>query len=126
MVGVELRATWSQTKRANGEIVQKRVSDTVQLWKSGKFMELSLRCRSLNIYCFSKIWFRTHSVDLREMDINKITSSAKSWLYADMLLKPDEVVHRPVCSGGLFLFHVKCKAFAGLTRSFLETACISQ
>ena len=127
MVGVELRASWSQTKRANGDIVQKRVSDTVQRWKSGKFMELTLRSWSLNIFCFSKIWFRTHSVDLREMDVNKITSSAKSWLYADMLLKPEEIVlHRSVSSGGLALLHVKCKALAGLIRSFLETACMPQ
>ena len=95
MVGVELRATWTQTKKANGEIVQQRVADTVKLWKTGKFMHLSLRSWSMNIYCFSKIWFRTHSVDLRETDVRKITSSAKSWLYADMLMKPEEnVLHR--------------------------------
>ena len=125
MVGVELRATWTQTRKANGEIVQKRVSDTVKLWKTGDFMHLSLRSWSLNIYCFSKIWFRTHSVDLREMDISKITSSAKSWLYADMLLKPEEIVlHRPVSAGGLALLHVKMKALSGLIRCFLETACM--
>ena len=125
MVGVELRATWAQTRKANGDIVQQRVSDTVKRWKTGKFMQLSLRSRSMNIYCFSKIWFRTHSVDLRELDINKITSSAKSWLYADMLLKPEEIVlHRPVQSGGLNLLHVRCKALAGLIRTFLETACM--
>ena len=125
MVGVELRATWAQTRKANGDIVQQRVADTVKLWKTGKFMHLSLRSWSLNIYCFSKIWFRTHSVDLRESDFSKITSSAKSWLYADMLLKPEEtVLHRPVSSGGLALLHVKSKALAGLIRCFLETACI--
>ena len=125
MVGVELRATWTQTRKANGEIVQKRVNDTVKLWKTGKFMHLSLRSWSLNIYCFSKIWFRTHTVDLREMDIAKITSSAKSWLYADMLLKPEEtVLHRPVSAGGLALVHVRMKALSGLIRCFLETACM--
>ena len=125
MVGVELRATWAQTRKANGDIVQQRVSDTVKRWKTGKFMQLSLRSRSMNIYCFSKVWFRTHSVDLRESDISKITSSAKSWLYADMLLKPEEIVlHRPVQSGGLSLHHVKFKALAGLIRTFLETACM--
>lgn len=80
---------------------------------------------SLNIYCFSKIWFRTHSVDLREGDINKITSSAKTWLYGDMLFKPDEIVlHRPTSYGGLSLLNVKMKALAGLIRTFLETACM--
>ena len=127
MVGVELRATWSQTRKANGDIVQKRVADTVRLWKSGKFMNLSLRAFSMNIYCFSKIWFRTHSVDLRELDASKITSNAKSWLYGDMLIKPEELVlYRPTASGGLALLNVKIKALSGLIRSFLETACMPQ
>ena len=125
MVGVELRASWVQTRRANGDIAQQRINDTVRRWKTGKFMELSLRSWSLNMYCFSKVWFRTHSVDLREMDVMKITSMAKSWLYGDMLLKPEEVVlHRPVTAGGLSVLNVRCKALAGLIRSFLETACM--
>ena len=70
MIGVELRATWNQTRRVNGEIVQKRVADTTKLWKTGKHMNLSIRCFSLNVFCFSKIWFRTHTVDLREVDIS--------------------------------------------------------
>ena len=125
MVGVELRATWSQTRKANGDIAQQRVADTVKLWRTGKFMHLSLRSWSLNIYCFSKVFFRTHSVDLRELDYSKITSSAKSWLYADMLIKPEEtVLHRHATVGGLNMFNVKMKALAGLIRTFLETACI--
>ena len=59
------------------------------------------------------------------MVIAKITSTAKSWLYADMLLKPEEtVLHRPVAAGGLALLHVKVKALSGLIRCFLETACM--
>ena len=68
MVGVELRATWTQTRKANGEAVQSRVTNTVNVWKTGKFMPLSMRSWSLNQYCYSKVWFRTHSVDLRAMD----------------------------------------------------------
>ena len=64
-------------------------------------------------------------MDPREADINKITSSAKSWLYGDMLFKPEEIIlHRPMNKGGLSLFHVKMKAQAGLIRTFLETACM--
>ena len=85
-------------------------------------MYLLLRSWSLNMYCFSKIWFKTHSVDLRETDCKQITSLAKSWMYADMLSKPEEnILHRPFASG---LHHVKMKAVAGLIRSFLETACM--
>ena len=124
MVGVELRATWTQTRKANGEAIQARVANTVSLWKTGKFMHFSMRSWSLNQHCYSKVWFRTHSVDLRLGDIKKITSSAKSWMYADMLLKPEEkVMHRPVNSGGLGVLHVHMKALAGLIRTFLETAC---
>ena len=125
MVGVELRATWTQTRKANGDIVQQRVADMIKLWKTGKFMHLSLRSWSLNIYCFSKVFFRTHSVDLRELDYSKITSTAKSWLYADMLIKPEEtVLYRHATVGGLNLLNVKMKALAGLIRTFLETACM--
>ena len=124
MVGVELRATWSQTKKANGDIVQTRVNNTCKMWKTGKFMHLSMRSWSINNYCLSKVWFRTHSVDLRVMDISSITSSVKSWLYADQLIKPEEkVMFRPPTYGGLGVHHVKFKALAGLIRTFLETAC---
>ena len=87
-------------------------------------MELTRRSWSLNHYCLSKIWFRTHSVDLRVMDMNSITSSIKSWLYADQLFKPEEMImYRPPTYGGLGVHNVKWKALAGLIRSFLETAC---
>ena len=29
MVGVELKATWAQTKKVNGDIIQNRVTNTV-------------------------------------------------------------------------------------------------
>ena len=125
MVGVELRATWSKIKRANGDIVQARVTNTCKQWKTGKFMHLSMRSWSINQHCLSKVWFRTHSVDLRVMDVNSITSSVKGWLYADQLIKPEEkVMFRPPTHGGLGMHNVKWKAMAGLIRTFLETACI--
>ena len=123
MIGVDLRSTWTQTRKANGDIAQSRVSGTVRSWKSGKFMSLNQRGWSLNQYCLSKVFFRTHSVDLRQMDITKITSNVKSWLYADQLLKPEELImHRPATYGGLGVINVKMKAMAGLIKSFLETA----
>jgi hypothetical protein len=123
MIGVELRSTWTQTRKANGDTVQSRVENTTRSWKSGKFMPLIQRSWSLNQYCMSKVFFRTHSVDLRVMDITKITSNVKSWLYADQLLKPEEfVMYRPSSYGGLGVINVKMKAMAGLIKSFLETA----
>ena len=78
MVGIELRATWSKTRQANGEIMQDRVSSTINAWKSGKFMELTSRPWSLNSFALSKIWHRCHTMDLRVMDITKISSKVKS------------------------------------------------
>ena len=66
----------------------------------------------------------THSIDMRVLDINKITSLAKQWLYGDLLLKPGEVVlYRSRLSGGLGLHNVKMKALAKLIKTFLETSC---
>ena len=102
MVGVELRATWTQTRKVNGDALQARVTNTTNQWKSGKFMPLTMRSWSMNQYCYAKVWFRTNSVDLRKTDIRKITSYAKSCIYADMLLKPEKMVMvRSVLSGGL-------------------------
>ena len=43
MVGVQLRATWTQTRKANCDIIQQRVTSIINSWKSGKFMPLVLR-----------------------------------------------------------------------------------
>ena len=124
MLGVELRATWIQTRKANCDILQEKVDKTVRQWKSGKFMPLTMRPWSMNSYCLPKIWFRSHCVDLRQLDINKIHSHVKSWVYGDQFLKPEEkVLFRPPSYGGLGVHHAKLKAQAALTRSFLETAC---
>ena len=43
MVGVQLRAIWTQTRKVNGDIIQERVSKTIKPWRAGKFMPLSMR-----------------------------------------------------------------------------------
>ena len=43
MVGVQLKATWIQTKKTNGDIIQDRVTKTINAWKAGKFMPLTMR-----------------------------------------------------------------------------------
>ena len=86
-------------------------------------MHFSLRSWSLNQYCLPRIWFKTHSVDLRVQDVSKISSHVKSWLYQDMLLKPEELImHRHPSLGGLGVHNVQLKAQAALIRTFLETA----
>ena len=86
-------------------------------------MPLSQRPYSINTYALSKIWFRSASVNLREMDFKSINSSIKQWLYADVLLKPEEfVLFRQVDDGGLGLTSVKHKALAMLIRNFIDLA----
>ena len=65
-------------------------------------MSITQRGHSVNTYCLSKLWFKTASVDLRSLDIAKITSQIKSWIYADQLEKPQEMVlYRSRKQGGL-------------------------
>ena len=123
MVGVTLKATWSQTRKVNGDALQQRVENTVRPWKAGKFMPITQRGWSLNSFALSKVWFRTRCVDLRVCDLKKITSACKSWLYQDRFAKPEEhVLHRPHQYGGLGLHSVKYKALAGFITTFLQTA----
>ena len=123
MVGVELKATATQTRKANGDILQSRIKNTIGPWQAGKFMTLTQRPWSLNNYALSKLWYKCNCIDMRAMDISFITSKVKAWLYADQLEKPEEIVlYRPASYGGLGLHHVQLKAQAMLIRSFLETA----
>ena len=80
MIGVVLKATHSQTRKANGDHLVSRVKNIIGAWKGGKFMELSLRSHSVNTYCLSKVWFKSASIDLRVMDSNQILSNIKCTL----------------------------------------------
>ena len=123
MLGVQLKATWTQTRKANGDIIQQRMSNTMNSWKAGKFMPLTMRPWSVNSYALAKVWFRCGSVDLRVGDIAAINSSVKYWLYADLMEKPSEAVMcHPAFHGGLGVTSVKYKAQAILIRSFMETS----
>ena len=123
MVGVTLKASWAKTRKANGDALQLKVKNTVNPWKAGKFLPITQRGWSLNAYALSKVWFRAKSVDLRVCDLNSISSSCKSWLYQDMLIKPEEMLlHRPPSYGGLGLHPIKQKALAGFISTFMQTA----
>ena len=123
MVGVQLTATWSSTRKKNGDLLQSKVSNQIGTWRTGKFMPLTSRPFSVNSFSLSKVWFRCATVNLREGDFKSINSSIKRWLYADLLLKPEEMVlFRPTSQGGLGLTSVKHKAMAFLIRNFLDLA----
>ena len=122
-VGVELRATFLQTRKANGEQLQNRIKNTVGPWKAGRFMPLTLRPYTANTYALSKVWFKCSSLNLRAQDISTINSQVKSWLYQDCLEKPSELIlYRKPEDGGLGLLNVKIRSLALLIRSFLETS----
>ena len=122
-LGVELKSTFIQTRKVNGDHVQTRVSNIVGPWKSGRFMPLTLRPFSANTYALSKVWFKCSTINLRRQDIMAINSTIKSWLYQDMLEKPNELVlYRGTKDGGLGLLNVEIRALACLIKSFLETA----
>ena len=122
-LGCKLFANYNATRRENGEILQKKVKEKMNKWKSGKFMPLTLRPWSLNTYCLSKLWYRTACVDLRVGDTTTITSSIKGWLYQDLLLKPQEIMmYRQVYEGGLAVYNVKVRAMAMLLYTFLVQA----
>ena len=123
MVGVTLMASWRKTRKVNGDDLQLRIQNTIRPWKSGKFLPISQRGWSVNCYAYSKVWFRSKCIDLRICDTNSITSLCKSWIYQDLLVKPEEMIlHRPHHHGGLGLHSVKYKALAGFITTFLQTA----
>ena len=82
-----------------------------------------LRPLSLKYYALPLVWFKCHCINLREGDYSKLTSVIKSWLYADTLEKPEELVlYRPREEGGLGVHNIKLKSKAILICSFLETS----
>jgi uncharacterized protein (DUF3820 family) len=82
-VDVELRATFQQTRKVNDDQLQDGVKNTVGPGKAGRFMPLTLRPFSANTYALSKVRLKCSSVNLRNKDIDSITSQVKSWLYQE-------------------------------------------
>jgi hypothetical protein len=122
-LGCKLFANYNATRRENGEILKQKVKDQIGSWRSGKFLPLTSRPWSLNTYCLPKSWYRTACLDLRVGDSAAITSSVKSWLYQDMLEKPQEqVMYRQVNLGGLGVHCVKTRAMAMLIQTFITQA----
>ena len=114
-IAVQLCSTWSNSRR--------KISNLSRSWRSGKFMPLSLRPYSGNTFALSKVWFCTSTVNLRETDFASINSFLKKWIYANLILKPEELLlFRPVKSGGLGLVSIKQKSTAFLIRTFMEVA----
>ena len=123
MLGVTMKATFTQTRKVNCDDITEKVRRLIGSWKGGRFIPLSQRPFSVNAFALPLVWFRCHSLDLREGDFSKITSIVKSWVFADCLEKPEELtVFKSKEEGGLGIHHLKSKSRAILIKSFLETA----
>ena len=122
-LGVQLKSTYSSTRKANGDILQDRAKKTIGPWRAGRFMLLNLRPHSINTYAISKLMYRCNTIDLRIGDIKAFNKTIKSFLYANMIEKPDELtLHRNIDDGGLGLIHIQTRARAALLSTFLQTA----
>ena len=123
-LGVTLKATFVQTRKANCDSMEEKIKKVVGPWKGGKFMWVTQRGHSANCYAFSKIFHRCASIPLREDTIACITSQVRSWVLQDFFQKPAAtVLHRKPLEGGLGLYCVKLRALALLLRTFCELAC---
>ena len=126
-LGVTLMATYTSSRKSNGEILQERVRKTIGAWKAGRFMPLNLRSHSVNCFAYSKLYYRCNVIGLRVEDSNFFASQAKSFIYADMLEKPQvEALYRAVSEGGLGLYSIRERALAALMFTFLQTAASPQ
>ena len=122
-LGVTLSATYSSSRKSNGDILQERVRKTIGAWKAGRFMPLNLRSHSVNCFAYSKLYYRCNVIGLRVEDVNYFSSQAKSFIYADLLEKPQvEALYRTIGDGGLGLYSIRERALAALMFTFLQTA----
>ena len=86
-------------------------------------MPLNLRPHSVNTYAIGKLMYRCNTVDLRIGDIKVFNKTVKSFIYADLLEKPDELtLYRAIDQGGLGLINIQVRARAALISTFLQTA----
>ena len=84
-------------------------------------MPMNLQAHSVNCFAYSKLYYRCNVIDPRVEDVKYFTSQAKSFIYADMLEKPqEEALYRGVGEGGLGLYNIKQRALAALIFTFLE------
>lgn len=64
---------------------------------------------------------------LKVGDAQQISSIAKSWIYTDLLIKPEEVVlYKPRKEGRLSLINVKLRALGELIKSTIKQVPLQQ
>ena len=100
-LGVTLKSTYAMTRRVNGDTLQDRIRKVIGPWRAGRFMALNLRPHSVNTYAISKLMYKCNTIDPRIGDIKIFNKTVKSFIYADLLEKPDKLtLYRDIESGG--------------------------
>ena len=111
------------TRKYNAEALIDKVRNMVNIWHSGKFMDLLDRSTAVNSNIIGKLWYHAASVSLRKSDFKTITKLVKQYIYQDLQIRPsDQALYRPVMEGRLGLLHTESRCQAVLIRSFIETA----
>ena len=89
-LGVTLKPTYYLTRGINGDALRERINHVVGPWRGGRFMSISLRPHSTNLYAFSKLLYRCNTIVPRVSDLQYFNSTAKRFIYADLLLNPND------------------------------------
>ena len=111
------------TRKVNGDILKECIKNVIGPWKGGLFMPLNMRSHSVNTYAISKLMYRCNIIDPRVEDIASFNTVSKSFVYCDLLEKPEEnTLYRKTQDGGLGLVNIQCCAKAALIVTFLQTA----
>ena len=121
-VGVKLYANYNDTRKYHAEALIDKVRSMVNVWRSGKFMELLDRAIAMNSNILGKLWYCAASVSLRQSDFKTITKLVKQYIYQDLQVRSsDQALYCPVLEGGLGLLHTESRCQALLAISFIET-----
>ena len=122
-LGLTHKATYTLTRRVNGVALKDRIQKVIGPWGGGRFMSLNMQPHSVNNYAFSKLLYKCNPIHPRVEDENFFSMTAKSFIYADLLEKPNKhVLHREIKDGGLGLICISSRAKAALITTFLLTA----
>ena len=120
ILGVKMTRSSVTSRNVNGEELVKRVRDTINGFKAGRFLPLVSKPWTANCYVMSKISYRSSAYSLRQQDLNKIEAATKSWITQGLLLRPPELLlYRNLGEGGLGLVKASARCQANLIKNFV-------
>ena len=100
-----------------------RIRKTTNSFKSGRFMPVTTRPWVSSVFLMSRINYRTCALNLRQQDIQRISSAVKSWVMQGFLIRPPEnILFRNTAEGGLGLVNTAARARANLIKTFISQA----